>query len=70
MLERKENAHVAARRVERADERDDQERPEGGERRKSQSGRGHQYRSGEEQCAIAKTIRVQADPQRQRPGTQ
>src|SRR5438552_3641445 len=70
MLERKKHAHVAARWVERSDECDDQERPECSEGRESESRRRHQYRSGEEQRAIAKTIRVQADPQRQRTGAQ
>ena len=65
LLQRQEDADVAARRVERADDRDDQQRPEVASRREPQPGRGHQRGGRQKQRSIAEAVRVHADRQRQ-----
>ncbi|MDB5905736.1 MAG: hypothetical protein JWM26_4614 [Betaproteobacteria bacterium] len=64
VLERKKNADPAARRIERADERDRQQRPEIADRREAHAGRTHQQRRRDEQGSIVITVRAKTDHER------
>ena len=64
MLERQENADIAGARVDSADERDHQQRPEGSDARKSQPGREHQQRGAEQQRLLRPAMPDGADSER------
>ena len=70
MFERQEEAHVAAGRVQRADKRDQQERPEVLDPGKAQSGRRHQETSGEQGTTPRDPVGDQPDGERQQGGAQ
>jgi len=64
MLEGKEDAHVAARGIERPDERDEQERPEVGHDREAEPGRAHEACCRDEQRPVVKPVRMQSHGER------
>ena len=70
VLEWQKDADVAARRVQRADDRDHQQRPEVGRDCKAEAGGRHQCRGGEQQRAEIEAMRVMADDERQRSRAQ
>ena len=66
LLGRQEHADVAGRRVHRADEGDDDQRPEVGERGEAEPGGDHQERDVLEQATAPDAMAAQADEERQR----
>ena len=64
VVERHEDAGVAAARVERADERDEEQRPERRQPREAQSRRGHQHGCREEQAPDGEAVSPAADGER------
>ena len=70
VFERQEDAHVAAGRVQRSDERDHEQRPEAFETGKAQSRRRHQETRGEQGPTPRNPVGDQPDGQRQQGGAQ
>ena len=66
LLGREEQADVAARRVQRADEPDDDERPELRDRREADAGERHQRARCEQHPLRAPTVQPQPGPERER----
>jgi hypothetical protein len=68
LLQRLEHARIAGSRVHRADERDDEQRPERRRGRKSRAGRRHQRGCGDQQPPARMPVRDQTHPQREQRG--
>ena len=69
MLERQEHADIARAGIDRAEEGDDQQRPERGDARETQPGRDHQQRGAEQQRVLRPAMTDGADRQRRERGT-
>ncbi len=70
LLERGKYADIAGRGIERADEGDDQQRPEIGGEHDGGAGRGHQQRGGQQQTAAAIAMGDHADGERHDAGAE
>ncbi len=69
MLQRQEHADVAARRIQRSHQRDQQQRPEVGEQGETETGECHQHRRSQQQAAVVVAPGMQPDREREQAGT-
>jgi hypothetical protein len=69
MLERQEEAHVAAGGIQRSHHGHDEQRPEGAHRSERDAGGRHERASTQEQRAVLEAVRVQPDREREKSGS-
>jgi hypothetical protein len=62
LLDRQKEADVAGRGIERADNGDNEKRPEGGDGREADAGREHQGAGREQHASAAESMSRQPDP--------